>query len=337
MKNIHLFACFVIFFLSFSAAAHGEINIFGEPYSFSVSGGIGFLYGTSYEIVYKNSTSDNYLSELQWDIKPLLFFQTDFNLGPQNPMKHWGLFFGVDLKVALPLESGVIEDRDWMSPVTQPGALTHFSSHENHTKAAVLVSLESGFSLPVWRLLLKFYLNVDYMYFKFEARNGYTQYGPNYKDPTTINPADPDTWYVPWEPSFPKVPFSGLGITYQQHWLLINTGIGADFPVGPFTFSGALFFTPMVLCIDFDQHHARHFDFTGYLFKGIAIKPKLGASFSFNEYLALELSCSYLWIGETRGHEKIEDFDAGQTYAYKNSVGVRFSAFEGGLGLRFRF
>jgi outer membrane protease len=325
VKNIPLFSCFVIVFLSFSAAAHGEINIFGEPYTFSLSTGPAFLYGTSYEIVYRNSTSDAYLSELQWNMKPLWFLQTDFTLSPQNPMKRWGLFMGLEVSAALPMESGVIEDRDWLIQA-QPGVLTHFSSHENHTKAAVMVSLESGFSLPVWKLLLKLYLNVDYMYFKWEARNGYTQYGSNKNKP-----------YGPWDPSFTQDPFWGLCITYQQHWLLINTGIGADFPIGPFTFSGALFFTPAVFCIDIDEHHARipPFTATGYLYKGMALKPKLEAAFSFNDHFALELSYSYLWIGETRGHEKIEE--SGQTYYNKNSVGARFSALEGGIGLRFRF
>jgi hypothetical protein len=35
---------------------------------------------------------------------------------------------------------------------------------------------------------LKLYLNLDYIYFKWKARNGYTQYGPNNPNGTSFIP-----------------------------------------------------------------------------------------------------------------------------------------------------
>jgi outer membrane protease len=332
MRNIHPFAFFVILFILSGIAAWGEIRIFSQPYSFSLSTGPGFLFGTAYEIVYQNSKSDHYLSELQWNMKPLLYWGLDLELAPQKPMQRWGPFFGLGIKAGLPMETGDIEDRDWIPSSTRPGALTHFSSHDNHTKAAFLVNLETGLSFPLWKMLFKVYLDADYMYFKWEAQDGYTQYGPNKYEPPPP--------YIPWDPSFPKEPFTdmgGLGITYQQHWILISTGVGADFPFGRFTLSGTLFFSPLVFCIDIDEHHARTppFTTTGFLYKGISLKPKLGISFLFNDHLELELFGSYLWIGETRGNVKQEEPD--NTTVYENSEGARFSAFEGGISLRYRF
>jgi outer membrane protease len=332
MKNIHPFTFFVILFILAGIEVWGEIRIFNQPYSFSMSTGPGFLYGTAYEIVYKSSGSDDYVSELQWNMKPLLYWKLDLELAPQKPMQRWGPFFGLGIKAGLPMETGDMEDRDWLKSKS-PGSLTHFSSHDNHTKAAFLVNLGTGLSFPLRKVLFKVHLQADYMYFKWEARDGYIQYGPN--DPGRITTNDPNTWFDPWNSGFKKEPLDGLGITYQQHWILINTGIGADVPLGRFTLSGTLFFSPLVVCIAIDEHHLRDFTTTALLFRGLSLKPKLGISFLVNDHFELELFGSYLWIGETRGNIKEEKQN--ETNTYKNLEGARFSAFEGGLGLRFWF
>jgi len=338
-KSIALFVFLVIIFFSAAFPVHGEINLFNQSYTFTLSGGMGFLYGTSHEIVYLDSKSKDYISELQWNIKPLFYMGLTLDFGPKNPQEKWGLFSSLGIKTALPMETGVMEDRDWLYPCTVPGALTHFSSHENHTKAAFLLNLDSGFSLPVWKLVLKFYLNLDYMYYKWEGRNGYIQYGDNVNKGTLFNPIDPNdpnTWFIPWSPGFTKIPISGLGITYTQHWILFTTGTGTELYLDRFIFSIA-FFIGLPICIAVDEHHMRDppFRTTAILTPGFVIKPKIGVCFPITEHFETGFYVSYLYIGKNRGDTKSEE--SGSSVIYKNTEGASFKALEANLIFKYNF
>ena len=340
LKSIAPLVFFVIFFFCCLFPANGESLRFFDSYGFSLSGNIGFLYGNSYEIVYKGKSSKDYLSELQWDIKPLIYLGINLDYGLKNPMDNHGFFAGLGLKIAIPTETGIMEDRDWMPYVENyPKALTHFSSHENHTKAAVLINLNTGYSIPVRKFALKFFMNFDYMYYSFEARNGYTRYGVN----SPMNPENPLTWfkpeYKPFDPKdldkFPKNPVYGLCISYSQHWILFNTGIGTEFPLGQFTISTGFFIGPSI-CIAVDNHHFGNKIFTDIMYKGIAIKPTLSVFFTFSDNFDIGLSAAYHYISDTRGNTQKKE-NGVVTGIYNNQAGAAFKAFEGNVLIRYRF
>jgi outer membrane protease len=171
------------------------------------------------------------------------------------------------------------------------------------------------------------------MYFKWEARNGYIQYGDhNIGVDNNLIFAD----YIPWDSSFPKKdPPAKLGITYSQHWLLFNTGIGAEFPLGRFTFFSSVFIGPAI-CIAFDEHHITNIIYIDMLYKGLYLKPKLGVSFAFTEHFEIDLSAIYTYIGNTRGDtsKKINGIITEKNY---NIGGAAFRAFEGSLFAKYRF
>ena len=328
MKSIISFMFFVIIFCWRIFPAAGQITLFDQNYIFTLSGGPGFLYGTSYEIVYQDSRSEDYLSELQWEIKPLLYLGLNVEFGPQNPLEQWGLFADLGVKAGLPIETGVMEDRDWMLPNTVPGSLTHFSSHENHTRAAFLVNLGTGLSLPLSNFLIKFSLNFDYWYFKWEARNGYSQYGPNYPQLSSSDPL-----YIPWNPGFDKEPSQGLIVSYTQHWLLTSFGIGAEYFLDRFTFSAAVLLG-FANCKAIDDHHLRNIRWTGILSRGFTIRPKLGIFFSLSDTIDIGLSAAYIYIGETRGDTE-EINETGNRIIIWNGEAAAFRAFDTSLMFRF--
>jgi hypothetical protein len=151
--------------------------------------------------------------------------------------------------------------------------------------------------------------------------NGYTQYAakiPPYSD-----------IYYPWNPALPKDPLSGPVINYAQNWLIVTPGIGFEIFPGPFAIALSCAISPLVFCFDEDFHRLRDLYFHGILSLGLFIEPSLDISFSFNKRMALGLSLSYRYIGETRG-----DFSAND-YLYKDLGGVSYSALD--AGLRFRF
>jgi outer membrane protease len=127
MKNKMLFLLF--FYLA--TANHAT----GQEKSYAVTFGIetGLLSGTSREIVYNGTHSRQYISELQWNMKPLWFIGVMTGYGPRDPLKKIAFFTELEIKVGIPAKTGSIEDRDWLTPVTTSGALTHFSSHDNKT------------------------------------------------------------------------------------------------------------------------------------------------------------------------------------------------------------
>ena len=298
---------------------------------------MGFLYGTSYEIVYQDSKSKSYLSELQWNIKPLIYFGFNLDFSPKNPQEKWGFFSTLGIKAALPMKTGVMEDRDWISPCTVPGSLTHLSSHENHTKTVFLLNLDSGISFPVWKLVFKFYFNLDYMYYKWEARNGYIQYGDNYYEYSPLNPWPYNQPYTPWDSGFTKINIQGLGITYVQHWILFTTGIGTELYLDRFTLSAA-FFAGLPICIGIDDHHMQNppFRSIGLLTRGFVIKPKIGVCFSITDSFGIGLYASYLYIGETRGDTKLKQSGRPEIW-YNNTEGASFKAFEANLSFKYQF
>ncbi|MCL1928707.1 MAG: omptin family outer membrane protease [Treponema sp.] len=325
IKSIAAFAFLVIILLCNSVFAAAESPSFTDKYCFSFSSNIGFLYGTSYEIVYKNSNSNDYLSELQWEIKPLLYFGIDLDYGLKNPINNHGFFVGLGLKAAIPMETGIMEDRDWIEPCTKPGSLTNFSSHENHTKASFLVNLETGYSIPFWKLILKFSLNFDYMYFNFEGQNGYTQHGPNDLYAVLL---------IPWDSTFDQIPWNGLAISYTQHWLLFNTGMEVVFPINNITLSAGFFIGPSI-CFAVD-HHEGGYTFVDTLYKGFAIKPKLGVFFSLTDKCDIGITTAYHHNFETRGNttQKLGSYMVQQSI---DRAGVAFRAFEGNFVIRYRF
>jgi outer membrane protease len=315
-KSIAPIVFLVIIFFCGALPGTAETALFGENYGFSVTGGAGILYGTSYEIVYLQEGKNDYLSELQWEIKPLIYLGIKIDYTLKNPADMSGFFFSFGFKAAVPMKTGIMEDRDWDSfsyPV-DPGTLTNFSSHENRTINAFLISFDTAFSIPVRKLVIKYFLNVDFMFYKWEAWNGFFQY-MNY--------------------NFEKKPIDGLCISYRQYWFLFNTGVKADLFLDYFSFSAGIFFGPS-FCIAIDDHHSRNIKFIDSLYIGLMVRPELGFSFNVSRQCTVGLFASYHYTTETRGNtmQKNNGIVSGIT---KGSAGAAFRAFEGAVTVKYFF
>ncbi|MDR1108024.1 MAG: omptin family outer membrane protease, partial [Spirochaetaceae bacterium] len=212
MKNIYGFAVLVIIFFCCLSAPLMAGNI----YSFSLSSSLGIIYGHSEELVYKYAGKDTLLSELIWDLKPLVYSGAALDFGRTNPWERWGFFAGASIKYGLPLKTGVMEDRDWMA--AKGGYLTHYSRHDAYSNGALLSDLSLGFSFSFFEaLLLKPGIRFSYMYFSWSAQDGFTQH-------TSNSGGD----YPPWDSGITKSPVSGSGILYSQHWFVLAPALAAE-------------------------------------------------------------------------------------------------------------
>ncbi|MDR2142794.1 MAG: omptin family outer membrane protease [Treponema sp.] len=323
--NRRSIVCILLFCACFATAEE-------RSHSFALSVETGFLYGTSYEIVYNFAGSSRYTSELQWKSTPLWFIGLAAEYGPVKPFVRPGFFGTLEIKLGMPGKTGVIEDRDWLIP----GALTHFSSHDNHTKAAVFADLGGGFSVPLTGgLLLRLSLDVSYMYLKYEAHDGYIQYGLNNHKPDPFKP------YVSWDPKWAKVPINGLGMDYSQHWFIVGPGMGMVLRLWRFSLSFSLSIRPLAVCVDFDNHFLREPPFlvVGELFGGFFIEPKGGVSFALNEHCELAIKAAYRYIGETRGNATYYEYYSSGTKEteYADSAGAAYRAFQAALTFTWHF
>jgi outer membrane protease len=325
MKSIAALAVFVILAPGFSYAEKEK-----SSYAFSLSAETGILYGTSYEIVYYHASSRRYLSELQWNMKPLFFAGLSAELGPRNPLNGFAFFAELEIKAGLPGETGVTEDRDWFPNVpTAPGALTHFSSHENRTKAAFLADLGGGVSFPLGKIsVLKIALNFSYMFFKHEAWDGYYQYGGN---PTDINGP-----CVPWQSDWKKNYLYGLGMDYTQHWFILSPAVALVVPGKRVSFSLSLAASPAITCIAFDNHFLRNLLTHERMFGGMFLETEGSFFFAFSGFFGIGLSASYRYIDGTRG-DRYDTENGIDTPWMRNIAGAGYRAFQGKATFRFTF
>jgi outer membrane protease len=279
---------------------------------------------------------------LQWNARPLWFAGAAIEYGPKKPFDRMDFFGTLELKVGIPGKTGVIEDRDWLVPVTVPSALTHFSSHDNITKAAVLADLGGGISVPLTgSLVLRLSLDLSYMHFKYEAHDGYTQYGgPTGNDhlPSSTNP------YVPWDPAWPKDDPSrvrGLSMDYVQHWFILRPSAGLALRLNRFYLSASLSLSPLVAGFAADNHYRRNPPFLDQagLSGGIFVEPKGGVSFAFNEQCKLGITVAYRYMSESRGDAEYYEYKPSGTVKtrYADIAGARYRAFYGTLALSYTF
>jgi len=310
VKSIAGFICFVSLFCS---AAYGQIQIPGKSYDLSLAAQAGLLYGTAYEIVYQHELSDEYKSELQWELKPLFFMGMDITL---EPVQTWGFFARFNIKAGFPAVSGTMEDRDWLD-FSDLGKLTNFSSHTNKTQAAVLLALDAGFSFSIteWFFLRPFF-SFDYILFKMEGRDGYYRYAK------ANNNWDTGT-------------FSGAVITYSQNWFLLSPGFVLGFTLNRFTIKGEVTIAPFIFCIANDDHLDRKLFFIDYMIGMIAVKPVLDVSFAVSPRFDVGLNGSYRFITGTRGNTIEDGYGSyASDSGYINTAGAGLKLFEGALYLR---
>jgi outer membrane protease len=302
-----------------------------EKYEFTLGLGSGLYYGTSHEISYQGGRSDQYLSELQWEIKPLFLVHLNASLGPRKTYRRRAFFADLDVGIGVPAETGVMEDRDWLPNSTVPGSLSLFSSHENHTKIAVTAGGSSGISFPLgsW-FFIRPLIALDYMYFKWEGRNGYLQYGPSSSDLNNVDRPD----NKPWNPSWPRSSIAGKGITFEQHWFILSPGVRFGFNLNALSLECSFRITPLVFCYSVDNHHLRGLVFREFMFFGIYLEPQLKLGYDLGR-VRLEGFAAYRYISETRGFAKSADADG--TYYHGYVAGAAFRAFRGGLTASYVF
>jgi outer membrane protease len=287
-------------------------------YGFSLSPAFGFLYGQSDEIVYKYPGRDLYQSLLIWDLKPLVYAGLKADFGQVNPFEKNGFFGELSFKIGLPLRTGTLEDWDWFN--NKADYSTHFSRHDAFSRNAILSDVSAGYS---WRLndfiALCAFGEFSFMHFSWSARDGYAQYPPG----------DNTENYPPWNENLPKFYLSGEVLVYTQDWFIISPGLSLEWNNNHlFSLKGLINYSPLIYCIDRDDHLLRNITYWDYLYFGHYFK--VGGEFSFtpDKNLEFSLAVSYKYITGPRGYTTVG------RVRYNDSAGVGYSCVDLGLATK---
>ena len=174
----------IIFFSSFSSLFALE-NKIANYFSFSINPRFEIASGLINEYVFDPAclNTDNKLSQLDWNIKPLAVFnlKSDFDI-----MKYGALSFSLSL--AVPQRSDYMQDYDWENSIgdqlgfpewlnDNPKENTSFSEHVNHIDKYInyQVSLGGNIYLPL-EIKITPYAAYYYEFIKFSSSQGYGLY-----------------------------------------------------------------------------------------------------------------------------------------------------------------
>jgi outer membrane protease len=300
-------------------------------FSFSTETTLGFFYGQSEEIVYQED-SHTYLSELLWDMKPLLYYGTALSLEVQIPSRSFSLYTNFSIKLGIAGRSGIIEDRDWMDPTYN--YLTHYSRHDTYIEGAWFFDGDFGISIPLffegsYNPTFSIFGRFSYMEMKWISRDGYIQYGEN-------NHSYPP--FKPWDDSFTKIAISGPGIQYSQFWILISPGFAVDFPLSSFFMLNCAFTaTPLIWAAAEDIHLARSLEFLDYPQGGLALEPEIQVLFFPNNRCSLSLRVSWRYITGVVGYSWRKAVNSDVYIPEGNSGGAGLHALDTGLSFKVYF
>ncbi|MDR2393379.1 MAG: omptin family outer membrane protease [Treponema sp.] len=302
-----------------------------SAYTVSIAALTGFLYGQGEEIVYLDETSDAYLSQLLWDMKPLFYAGTALKVSQIDPLERLGFFIDLSLKSGIPRKTGIMEDRDWINK--QYGInddLTHFSSHDNYTQGAFLLDLAVGLSLPIaGRLVFQGYIDFSYMYFSWASQDGYTQYAS--KDSTGT--------YAPWDDTIPKSQHYGPAINYQQEWRILTPGLAVYIPF-PYGLSLRLDarISPWIWCTALDDHFLTERQYSDRTSQGgLLVEFQGEIAFAPHSRWELSLSLGYRSIKGLRGPTYSRNTGATSGLVVQSgSGGTGYHGLDTGLSVKIR-
>ena len=335
MKNIAVFTVLVIIIGAFTANNSAFCQILGKEgeYSFTFGTQYGFVHGMALEIVYPEGgeTKGEFLSELRWDMKGVFFYGTKLDFFRTDLMGGPGFFSSVSFKTGVPGDSGILENRDWMS--VENGELTHFSSHTNKTRDYYWLDFSFGLTIPVSPYYyVKPFINGSWMHFSFAGRDGQGTYAREKTYNSLTYYADT---YYPIDDDPRNQPYEGEVITYKQDWFLVAAGLSASTKMlHPFTFDLSLQISPFTYCAAVDEHLARKDTFQDYTGWGLFLEPSGVFSFS-AERIDFSLDLAWRYIGKTRGETYMKHSNE-KFYLAVNESGAGLSLFSANFLIRVR-
>jgi outer membrane protease len=295
------------------------------PYTLTLSPQFGILYGQGEEQVYRSGKSDDLLSQLLWDLKPLCYGGMKLEFARRNPLAGFGLFGTLSLKFGFPMGTGIMEDRDWKGPAWE---YSNYSRHNALSNGALILDLAAGPSIPLGSVLaFRPSLGFSYSRFSWTGQDGYYRYG-----------VKTGGVHAPLQDSDPAIPVSGRVVSYSQDWFFMPLGFSLLVMPGR-RFSGALWFYagPVFKFRGLDEHHHTFQQYKDEAEGGWFLEPGGEFRFSFRERFSLRVYGSWRRLAaQPYGEIHSRSIGGGKWDFLGNTAGGLFQAMDLGLGFEVR-
>ena len=299
-------------------------DIAAKDWSVSVTPLFSVEYGTIGEYVYKKDAAGDYkkISELNWDIKPALYFGGAVGVS-------WKAFaISGFARGAVPMLSGDMEDSDWK---TLTDLKTTYSVHKNTVASSYAFGGQISFAFQIAdTFAIRPIIGLDYTYIALEARNGRAWEGYNKLTHTGIAWNDPAA-----------IPYVPLGIDYMREELHTWLGISLDtvfnnkltlafsFTLSPYTYIQAL-----------DHHYGDSDTYFADILHGWFSAYRFGVetAYAFNKNISFKLALSWTLMRPVQGATYDANRPTGPWHGSDSAQGgASCSAGEIAIGCTYRF
>ena len=248
-------------------------------------------YGTIGEYVYKKDTDGDYkkISELDWDIKPALYFGGSIGVSWKT-LTILGFARG-----AVPMRSGDMEDSDWK---TLTDVKTTYSIHRNTLSSSYAFGGQISYAFHIAdTFAIRPFTGVDYTHIALKARDGRAWEGYDALTHTGVAWNDPAA-----------KPYVPLGIDYTREEVYTWLGISFDTVFNDkFTIALSFALSPYTYIQALDRHYGGYGTIPDTYFADILhgwfSTYRFGAEavYSFNKNISLSLSLSWTLTHRMRG------------------------------------
>jgi len=321
MKKLFIFAFSAVLIFNLSAKEH--------DFSFGVN--FGSLGGQAQEIVYASSKTENYLSELLWNVDSLNCIGLDIRYSWLKPGNKAGVFANGSFKFGVSDGADIMEDKDWLAYKltgrNYPNWLTNYSVHDSKVDSLNMIDFNLGMSIVIFqKFLLKPYFSYHYMHFKWSAYGGSILYPMEWDNNNHVY-VDGHVYLT--QPI--KV------ITYEQTWHIVAPGISFYGEFNRyFDIEIAFEVTPFIWCTAVDNHILRDLVVTDVLTGGLFTEPSFLFSYKPTDHFVLSLSFAIREIEKTRGNSRYKEAEK-PAFIEKNISGAGYYAVDIGIISKFRF
>lgn len=208
----------------------------GHGFELHTEVGATLLWGRAHELVLRDSSYDDLISRLDWDIPPSLGVEV-------AGTARWSPWTTTQARVSFahPLATGVMVDQDWDTGTYDYARSEHTALLVAHWSA----ELAQALTWSNWALSA----GMVYRLTSWEAWNGEGTY--RLSSGTTSH-----------------ITFSGLGIAYRQQWFIPYLGLAWTSDPAPLQFQPSLRMGPYSYCYDMDNHFLRDLTFLDYSWGG---------------------------------------------------------------------
>ncbi|MBI9098084.1 MAG: omptin family outer membrane protease [Spirochaetaceae bacterium] len=326
-----IFSILWLVILSFQLQAiqsmDGVLIAESDSIGFTIEPSIGFLNGVAREIVYKDNSSDTYLSELIWDLTEIVYAGLSASINIQNR-----LYLNIGFWTSINAGSGYMNDFDWLNLTGKSYPVYDDYDRSGWTNWSLS-------SVDVVRSLL-LDVNISYDFLsqrnvRFSPMSGYRRLYWDWSDRVL------DSIYPPEWRSL-EVGADAIDYELLLNILYMGFGVAGYYPDGVFL-DWIFIYSPFVFGGDHDHHLLRddygpggiHFYDNIYFGQYLSTTVKIG--YSFSEWFCLSTKFSGEYLIERRGSTYVYDNEGNSKGSIAGGAGIQYQALSISINAAFSF